>query len=324
MTPFRWTLVAILVIVALVVVVDGFYVLDETETAHLYRFGKPVGESVTDAGIHWKMPLIIEARIYEARWIPWLGDEDQTNTKDKVMVETNTFCRWKIINQQLYQEATSGNEEMAQSLIDDIIDGVTRRLIGKHELSEILRDTGRRMKISSVGSEDTTDNKASDETGMTVVETKKVSLTMGRTKMEDEILKQSKASAEARVGVEIMDIKFIKLNYIEKVRNKVFDRMIAERNRAAEHYRSTGQGKKSEIEGMTERELNRITSEAFATAREHRGAGEAKAADIYSKAYSAYPGFYNFVQSLQTLEAGIDSCTTWYISTDGKVFNGIK
>jgi membrane protease subunit HflC len=289
------------------------YTLDETQQAHLYVFGKPVGKKITEAGVHFKVPFIQNVRYYDDRWIAWEGDEDETTTRDKVMVVTNTFCRWKISDPLLYQQSVSGDEEMAQSRLDDIIDGATRRLIANSDLLEILRDTGRAMSISSIGSDDTTDISEND---LSVVQTVQLSLEMGRSKMENEILRQSQEEV-GRLGITVMDIRFIKMAYIASVRDKVFERMIAERERAAEHYRALGQGRKAEIEGQTEKEQKAIISAAFATSKVIRGRGDAEAAAIYNAAYKPHADFYKFYMALRATEASVDSSTTWYMS--GKI-----
>ncbi|MDD5156005.1 MAG: protease modulator HflC, partial [Candidatus Omnitrophica bacterium] len=245
--------IALFVIVIASFAIGAIYIINEGQQVVITQFGKPVGNPVTSAGLHFKQPLIQEAHYFEKRLLDWDGDPNQIPTKDKKYIWVDTTARWKIVDALKFLQSV-GNEISAQGRLDDIINSATRDVITSHLLVEAVRDSNRILE-SRVEGED-----------MIVTDEALERIDVGRKMLEGAILEKAKILAP-QYGIDIVDVRIKRINYVEDVRNKVYDRMIAERKRAAEKYRSEGQGKSAEIEGQVAKELKAITSEAYRQAQ---------------------------------------------------------
>ncbi len=303
-------LLAVVVVGLLVAISGAAYVVFETEQAILTQFGKPVGKPVTEPGLHFKIPLIRKVHRFDRRFLEWDGKANQLPTKDKRFIWVDTYARWRITDPLLFFQRLQ-NERGAQSRLDDILDGETRNAIANHELVELVRTTNR---------EPVRDESLSE--GADQLDPIKV----GREAIRQEIL----AAAQGRtsdLGIEILDLQFKRINYVEEVQEKVYDRMIAERRRIADRFRSEGEGEAARIRGERERDLNQIESEAFKTAEEIKGDADAEATAIYAAAYNRSADsrdFYEFLKSMETLEKTASSQTSILLSTDGELFRFLK
>ena len=297
------TKTVILGVVALIILItfaNGFYTVAETEQVVITQFGKPVGKIIKTAGVHWKIPFVQDAHFFEKRILEWDGDPNQIPTKDKKYIWLDTTARWKISDPLRFLQSV-GNESGAQGSLDDIVDAATRDVVSDHLLVEVVRNSNR-----PAGAADTELQQDSTK----VLET----IHFGREKITRMILSIADSLAP-KFGIDIIDVRIKRINYVQDVRKKVYERMISERKRIAERYRSEGKGQMAEIEGNMEKELQRITSEAYRTAVEIQGKADAQATRIYADAYNSDPEFYSFLKTLQTYKASLDSTSTIVFST---------
>ncbi|OPL09427.1 MAG: protease modulator HflC [delta proteobacterium ML8_D] len=312
------TFTIIVIIIAASVVGGVFFIVDETQQVIVTQFGKPVGESITTPGLQMKLPFIQKAHYVEKRFMAWDGDPNQIPTKDKRFIWVDTYARWHITDPLLFFQRLK-DERGAYSRLDDIMDGETRNTIAKHELIELVR------------SENPPEKKELEEfmtpEEMAVQEDMKAfRIKSGRKVLEQEVL-DAAAPRVTSLGIEILDFKFKRVNYVEDVRREVYARMISERKRIAEQYRSEGAGESARISGEKDRELKTITSEAYRKTQEIRGKANSEAADIYATAYNKDPEFYRFTRTMESFTKIMDDNTTLVMSTDGDLFqylNGIK
>ncbi|MFN1836315.1 protease modulator HflC [Balneola sp. MJW-20] len=302
-------LVTLLIVVGILAFIGGqvFYIVGETEQVIITQFGEPQGDAITEPGLKMKTPFIQTANYFDKRYLEWDGDPNQVPTKDKVFIFVDTYARWRITDPLKYFERL-GNERGAQSRLDDILDGETRNAVANHDLIELVRSTNR----SALEDENTAD----------IVNDTLQSITIGRDAIQEEI--QNLANQRASdLGIEVLDFRFKRINYAERVRQTVYDRMISERNRIADRFRSEGQGEASRINGEKERELQRIQSEAFREAETIRGQADAEAAAIYNSAYNRSAqarDLYSFVKTMEAYGNSIDSKTSIILSTDSEFF----
>jgi len=288
-------------IILLVVAASGFYVVDETQQVILTQFGEPVGEAVTEPGLHLKMPFVQTANYFDKRFLEWDGAANQVPTRDKRFIWVDAYARWRISNPLTYLERLRGDENTAQSRLDDILDGETRNAVARNDLVEVVRTTNREP--------DTTEGDQ-EETGVLV------EITIGRADIA-ELIRQTAAPRLAELGIELVDFRFKRINYVAEVQQDVFERMIAERQRIAQQYRSEGEGEAARIRGERQRDLQRIQSEAYRQAEEARGVADAAATGIYADAYGRGATFYAFMKSMETLETAIDQNTILVLTTEG-------
>jgi membrane protease subunit HflC len=285
----------------IVFLATGLYIVEETQQVIITRFGEPVGDAVTDPGLHIKIPFVQQVNYFDKRFLEWDGAANQVPTRDKRFIWVDTYARWRISDPRVYLERLRGDEATAQSRLDDILDGETRNSVARHDLVQVVRTTNRQPDISLLDE---------DETGVLA------EITTGRTAITEEII----ATAGPRLkelGIELIDFRLKRINYVDEVRRDVFDRMIAERQRIAQGYRSAGEGEAARISGEKERELQRIQSEAYRSAQESMGLADAESTRIYAAAYNLDPGFYAFLKSMETFETVIDSTTTLILTTGG-------
>jgi membrane protease subunit HflC len=301
----------IAIVVGLVIVLtvlDGFYVVHETEQVIITQFGEPVGEAVTEPGLNFKIPFIQKTNFFEKRYLEWDGDRNQIPTRDKKFIFVDSYARWQITDPlQFYQRL--GNERGAQSRLDDILDGETRNAIAAHDLLEIVRSS----------------NREPDTTGalmLEVVEDSLEDINTGRQRIQEDIQELANQRA-SDLGIAILDFRIKRVNYVQEVRQTVYDRMISERNRIADEFRSEGQGEASRINGEKERDLARIQSEAFREAEIIRGEADAEAAAIYNAAYnrnSQARELYSFIRTMNAYTKTIDKETNIILTTNSDFF----
>ncbi len=289
--------------VMLFVTMDGTYVVEEGRQAIITQFGDPKGDPVTDPGLHFKLPFVQKANFFDKRFLQWDGDADQMPTKDKRFISVDTYARWRITDPLLFFQRLR-DERGAQSRLDGILGGETRNAIARHDLVEVVRSSNREEVTTSKDSE-------SEEETSNLQQ-----ITKGR----KDIIRSILETAAPRVqdfGIELIDLQFKRINYVEEVQKDVFARMIAERKRIAARYRSEGEGEAARIRGEQERELQRIQSEAYRSSQMIRGEADGKATGIYAKSYNQDAAFYAFTKSMETFESGVDSSTTLVLTTKG-------
>jgi len=300
------TLVATIVSIALAG--GSVYTVSEINQAIITQFGEPVGEPVTEPGLHFKLPFIQTANMFEKRFLEWDGYPNQVPTRDRRFIWVDTYARWRITDPLLFFQRLR-DERGAQSRLDDILDGETRNAVARHDLIEIVRTSNREpTNIGAVAGE-------GDE--------RLVPIMTGREAITREIL-EAAAAAVSELGIELLDLQFKRINYIADVQQDVFARMIAERQRIAEEFRSEGQGESARIEGERERDLARIQSEAFREAEGLRGDADAEATQIYAEAYGRDAAFYAFTKSLETYERTMDPSTFFILGTDSELLRFLE
>lgn len=311
MKPLNLIISLVLGIVILIIVLQCVYIVKETEQVVITQFGKPVGEPVTTPGIKLKAPFVQLVNRFEKRFMEWDGDPNQIPTKDKKFIFVDTYARWRITDPlQFFKRLT--NERGAMSRIDDILDGETRNIIANHNIEETVRSENRTPLTSGELSE--------------VLEDSLMVISVGREKIQRMILVAANEKAKD-LGIEILDLRIKRINYVPEVQTQVFERMKSERFRIAERFRSEGQGEASRINGEKERELKNIQSLAFKTSEEIKGRADGKAASIYAGAYDRNPqsrSFYAFLKSMETFEKTFDGQTSVILSTDSELYRYLK
>ena len=300
----------IFLIIVVGVVILGFgsiYTINEAEQAVVTQFGKPVGGAVTDAGIHFKTPIIQTVIKFDKRILEWDGSANEIPTLDNKYIFIDAFARWRISDAlQFYKSAK--NEMLAQSILDDILDGAVRDEIANRTMVEIVRSSDRVMVIQDVESSSVNVNNK-------VIED--LSAKGARLEIVESILESvSKRLIELKMGIEILDVQLKRINYTSQVQEQVFKRMISGQNQIAEKYRAQGQGKKQEILGMQVQRKKEIISGAYLESQRIRGEADANATRIYADAYGKSPEFYNFIKTLETYSNTLDSSTQFILSTD--------
>jgi membrane protease subunit HflC len=288
----------------LLLVLDSVYVVTETNQVIITQFGEPKGDAVTSPGLHLKIPFIQKINSFEKRWLEWDGDPNQIPTQDKKYVWVDTYARWRISDPLLFFQRVR-DERGAQSRLDDIVDGEMRNTVANYILTEIVRSSNREFEMT-------------EESALLDYSNVVGEIEVGREKLAKIILENA-AAITSEFGVELKDMQIKRVNYVEEVQVKVFDRMIAERQRIASKYRSEGDGKSAEIRGQKERELKRIVSEAYRKAQEIKGRADAEATRIYAQAYNADPDFYQFLKTLETYRTTLQN-ETWLILSTGSEF----
>ncbi len=305
----KYIVVGIFAFLLLIVLVDAIYVVSETNQVIITQFGDPKGGAVTKPGLHMKLPFIQKTNSFEKRWLEWDGDSNQLPTKDKKYVWVDTYARWRVKDPLLYFQRVR-DERGAQTRIDDIIDGQTRNAVASFDINEIVRSTNRVFEQT-------------EETMILEAQDAIPQITAGRQQIARIILAES-SKITPEFGIELIDVQIKRVNYVDEVQERVFERMIAERQRIAAKYRSEGDGSSAEIRGQKERELKRIQSEAYRTAQELMGNADAEATKIYAEAYNLDPEFYQFTKTLETYRTIIDKETWLLLSTDAEFLKYLK
>jgi membrane protease subunit HflC len=297
-------------VVLIIIISNTLFIVSETEQVIITQFGQPVREAIRSAGLNAKIPFIQKLHYFDKRILEWDGESSQIPTLDKKFIWVDTFIRWRINDPLLFYQ-TNRNMSFGYTRLDDIIDGVTRDIITQNELFEIVRSTNRKLEFSSDYDVDSLDDIEFDD------------IKIGREKIADTIW-QSSSPVLLHYGIEVVDVKIKRINYIESVRRQVYDRMISERKKIAERYRSSGQGRAAEIMGKLQKDLNEIESEAYYEAQKIKGIADAQAIEIYANAYNRDPDFYGFMRTLEAYSKTFNQKSTLILTTDSDLLKYMK
>ncbi len=300
----------IIILAAAVFIYNAAYSIDETEQVIITQFGRIIGEPKVDPGLKFKVPFIQQANYFAKNLLDWDGDPGQIPTLDKTYIWVDTFARWKITDPVKFFQ-TVNNRFAAIGKLNDIIDPAVRNFITSHQLIEAVRKSDRTLDRSGFGGSD--------------FESERIyyTITTGREKITQGILNQAQPKLTP-FGIELVDVKIKRINYVEQVRKSVYGRMIAERKQIAEKFRSEGKGEAQKIRGEKERDLLEIQSTAYRKAQEIKGKADAEATIIYADAYGVDPEFYSFVQTLEVYIESLGEKNTLILSTDSEFLKYLK
>ncbi len=301
-----------IIFIAVVAVMSSAFIVRETEQVIITQLGKPVGPPIVTPGIKFKIPMIQQANFFDRRFLEWDGDPNQIPTKDKRFIWVDTYARWRIKDPLLFFQRVR-DERGAQSRLDDILDGETRNAIAKHYLVELVRSTNR----DQLSSEEFTAGEITQ--GLAKIKYGRVTITRS--------IIEAAAPRTLELGIELLDLRLKRINYVDEVQQKIFERMITERKRIADKYRSEGQGEASKIFGDKERELKKIQSEAYKTAQEIIGKADAEATAIYAAAYDKSDEsreFYGFIKTMETYKTTLSEKDWFVLSTKGDFFKYLQ
>ncbi len=300
----------LLALAALFAISTSVFILDETQQAIVTQFGRPVGEPRTTPGMHWKVPFIQKVQFFDKRFLEWDGDANQVTTRDKKYIFIDAFARWEITN-PLQFFIRLRDERSAKSRLDDILDGETRNAVASHDLLDIVRSNNREPVVS-------------DDYLQEIEHLEDINV--GRARIEAQVLQRANQRT-TDLGIRILDFRFKRTNYVPEVKENVHTRMISERNRIADRFRSEGQGEARRIQGDRERDLAKIQSEAVMEAEQIRGRADAQATSIYAAAYdrdARSRELYGFLRSLDALERSLDDQTSVILTTESELFRYLK
>jgi membrane protease subunit HflC len=301
-------LVALVAAVALLLFAS-VYTVSETEQVILTQFGRPLGGVLKEPGLHLKVPFIQTVHRFDKRWLEYDGDPNEIPTKDKKYIWVDTYARWRIADPLRFYQAVR-DERGGQSRLDDIVDGETRNAVASFDLIEVVRSSNRPFQVTE------------ELAGIGSAEAM-APVAVGRSKIAQIILEKA-ARITPEFGIELVDVRFKRINYVDTVQQKVFERMVSERKRIAERSRSEGQGRAAEIRGQKERDMLSASSAGYKTAQEIKGAADAKATTIYASAYGRDPDLYQFLKSMETLNASLDEKAWLILSTDSELLKYLK
>ncbi len=303
------TIVALLIIIAAFVGYNSIFIVEEGKQAIITQFGEPIRGTFTNAGLYFKIPMVQKVHMFEKRILKWDGDPNEIPTKDKKYIWIDTTARWQIIN-PLHFLQRMGNERNATLLLNDLINGSVRDLVTKNDLVEIIRSSDWDVKYTM------TEEVTSLETEV---------IKVGRDRFSNLVLKDVAAvTREKNYGIKLLDVMVKRINYTTQVRNKVYARMISERNRIASRIRSEGEAEKAEILGDMEKKLKDIESSAFRKAEKTRGDADAEATKISGMAYNKDPEFYEFFMTLKNYKSLMGPNTKLVINADSPVYKHLK
>jgi membrane protease subunit HflC len=305
MTRAKLLLAGAAALALLMTTASALYTVSETEQVVITQFGRPIGQAVIAPGLHLKFPFVQDANVFDKRWLEWDGDANQVPTRDKKYIWVDTYARWRIADPLRFFQRLR-DERGAQSRLDDIIDGETRNVIASHNLIEVVRSSNRTFEQG-------------EEAQDILEEEEKQEVTQGRDRITRMILQRA-SQVMPEFGIELVDVQIQRINYVDSVQTKVFERMISERKRIADRHRSEGQGRSAEIRGRKERELKRIGSEAYRKSQEVMGKADAEAAAIYAGAHGRDGELYRFVQTLNLYRDTVDKETSLILSSDAEIF----
>jgi len=327
--PVTGCLIALVAVLALSVLSGAFYTVGETEQVVITQFGKPVGDPInvgdpidssgangSEAGLKFKVPFLWKVNSFEKRILEWDGPSEEMPTKEKTYIKVDTYARWRISDPQAYVEKLT-DETRARSRLDDILGSETRNTIAKHELIEVIRTTKGRQPLQS---EEIVEADLGEKVG------KLLPIRFGRSSMEKEIFENSAAKLSG-LGIELLDVRFKRINYNESVREQIYERMVSERQQIAERFRSEGAGEAAKILGNMAKDLREIESAAYKEVETIKGVADAKATEIYSAAYNQSPEaaeFYRFVRTMEVYQNILGGDSTVILSTDSDLFQYLK
>lgn len=312
MKPFLSSVILIVVVVAAVTIFSSIYIVPEQQQVVITQFGQPVGQPIMEAGLHFKVPFIQDVNRFEKRILEWDGPSTRMPTKDKVYIVVDSFGRWRI-NDPLRFFEQMRDERTAQSRLNDILGSEIRTIIARHDFIEAVRTN--KGRIPQV------DDSLEDARLNTMAPIQK-----GRSLLEAEIFANAAPKVVA-FGVELLDVRFKRLNYNESVSQTIYERMISEREQIAERYRSEGAGEAAKILGGKEREMLQIESEAYRKVQEIQGQADAQASEIYARAYNKSPlavELFEFLKSMETYKAILTPDTQLILSTDSGMLRYLK
>lgn len=295
-----------IILVIVVLLGNPFYVLEEGRQAIITQFGEPIGDPIINAGLHLKIPFIQKVNYFEKRILEWDGYPNQIPTKDKRYIWVDTTARWRIKDPLKFFQSVY-DERGGQARLDDIVDSAVRDAVTGQNLIEIVRSSNRLSQEKVTSADSFMDTAVLDK------------ITVGRDKIRKDIIEKAKVLAP-QYGIELIDVRIKRINYVEEVMRKTYERMIAERRRASEQYRSEGRGIRAEIEGRTGKELKAVLSEAYKQSQSIKGEADAKVTNIYADAYNKDPEFYSFLKTLETYDNTVDKNTTVILTTQGEYF----
>jgi membrane protease subunit HflC len=304
-------IIAVLVLIVLLFVTGTVYTVREDQQVILTQFGKSIGDPITEAGLHFKLPFIVKVNVIEKRVLAWDGESAQMPTRDKTYIQVDTFARWEISEPLVYFK-TLRDERSALSRLDDILGSETRNAVAKHDLLEVVRSTKDRKP-------EKTDLQTEQEA---VFEPIKI----GRREIENNVYEIAKTKLED-IGINLLDLRFKRINYNQSVAPQIYEQMISERQQIAERFRSEGAGEAARTMGKMEREVKRIESEAYRKIQSILGEADAESTRIYAEAYGGTPereSFYEFVKTLEAYDKILDENTTVILSTDSDLFKLLK
>lgn len=308
----KFMFIAAIALALLISILSSAFIVNETEQVIITQFGKPVGKAIVKPGMHFKVPFIQKANFFDRRFLEWQGDPNQVPTKDKRFIWVDAYARWRINDPLLFFQRVR-DERGAQSRLDDILDGETRNAIAKHNLVEVIRSTNR-------------ESQADEELSVTEGDSLLTKIQYGREQVTRSIIAVA-APRVIELGIELLDLRFKRINYVEEVQQKIYERMISERKRIAEKYRSEGHGEASRIIGDRERDLKKVQSEAYKTAQEIIGKADAEATTIYAAAYNRSPEsreFYRFIKTMETYRTTLSEKDWLVLSTKGDFFGYLQ
>jgi len=291
------------------------YTVDQTEQVIITQFGKPIGQPITEPGLHFKLPFVQQVNRFDKRYMAWDGPMVEMSTKDKTYIQVDTFARWRITNSMQYYLRLT-NERSAQSRLEDILGSETRTAIARHELIEVVRTEKDRQPKADENLAD------ASEGAIGLLRP----IRYGRAEIEKGIF-DAAAPKLAEFGIELLDVRFKRINYNPEVLERIYQRMISERLQIAQRFRSEGEGEAARITGNKERDINEIESTAYKQVQEIRGEADAKATAIYAKAYTQKPEaaeFYRFLKSMETYGKVINGDSTIVLSTNSDLFALLK
>ena len=309
-------LVLAFIVGLLFLAVSSLFTVSEVSQVVVTRFGAPVGDANVEPGLKFKLPFVDEVHRFDKRYLAWDGDANQMVTSDKKYIWVDTFARWRISDALLFFQKVR-NESGAQTRLDDIIDGATRTVIASQPLIEVVRTSSKSIELSQGKQEEGEIIEMTKSDGTKDDSATESAVQVGRSRIQDRILDIAK-NACADMGIELVDVRIKRINYVKSVQVKVFERMISERKRIAAQYRSEGQGEAARIRGKMERELKQIESEAYRKGQEIRGQADAEATRIYADAYRKDPEFYEFIKTLDTYRKSFDKDTRIILDGSGK------
>jgi modulator of FtsH protease HflC len=304
-------------IVIAILLLFSTYTIDQTEQVILTQFGSPVGDPITNPGLHFKIPFIQQVNSFDKRYLAWDGPMVEMSTKDKTYVQVDTFARWRIIDPMRYYLRLR-DERSAQSRLEDILGSETRTLIARHELIEAVRTDKDRKPLQ----DESLTGPLTGEGTLGVLRP----ISVGRVAIEKNIIAAA-APKLAEFGIELLDVRFKRINYNQQVLERIYQRMISERLQIAQRFRSEGEGEAARINGNKERDINEIQSNAYKQVQDIQGEADAKATEIYAKAYGQTPGsaeFYKFLKSMDTYRKVVNADTTMVLSTNSDLYSLLK
>ncbi|MGD8524466.1 MAG: protease modulator HflC [Desulfobacterales bacterium] len=306
----RYIIAALIILV--LIIASSFYTIREWEQVVITQFGEIIRTN-TEAGLYLKIPIIQKINRYEKRIMRWDGDPKEIPTRDKRFIYVDTTARWRIVDARKFRRVIVDYPQ-AYAKLDDTIDAVVRDYVSANPLVELVRSTDW-MPTLKEGEEKVLSPFPEETARATVI--------LGREKITRAILLEA-SKAMPDFGMELVDVRIKRINYVERVRQKVYERMISERKRKAAQFRSEGEGKKAEILGQMEKELKSIVSEAYRTAEEIRGKADAEATRIYGEAYGQDPEFYAFFKTLETYKEAAYKNSSVILGTDSDYYKFLK